>query len=475
MKRISLVLFLICISAAGIRAADVMLGWEPVTFNTDGTVADDLNGYRIYKATFSFISPAIISVEEAKRRLSVEAATVPAVSEDKLTRLSPSTTYYFRLTAVDVSGNESEFNVDENGDPVEIVVNTPPAPRVTSTPLVPQEVNASQDSVRIRVEATCEEAAAIEAVTANVVKGRRSYTFHLVKAQGEDDVYEAVVPSTMTMLLVGNLKYTITVRDIYGNVYEGEEESFCMENCVEGALSGEGAIELPVANVSGGRSAADFANLPPSRRPQSVGIHQLDENLFTAGAGETIIDTSKNDGLPVVVYRFSADNNEAANVFCSPVKLTLSYADIPAGVEAQKLRVFHLDLSGRWRCLGGTVNTEMRTVSVETKHFSTFALFAANPGAGMFGASSVKTSQRFITPLRSDGYNDTVTFGLEARQVDIYDMNGGSVFASTGDGTSAIQWTARNAAGNVVESGSYIARVRDAAGTSYYQAIIVAK
>ena len=475
MKKISIVLFLLCISTSYLRAADVMLEWEPVTLNTDGTAADDLHGYRIYMATFSFLSPVLMAVEQAKGISSIEAAMMATVSEGMLTRLLPSTTYYFRITALDVSGNESEFNVDENGNPDEIVVNTPPAPRVTSTPLVPPEVNASQERVRIRAQATCEEASAIESVTATVVKGRRTYTLNLIKVQDVEDVYEAILPATMTVLLVGNVKYTISVRDIYGNVYDGAEESFSVDNSIAGGLSGDGVIELPFANATGGRTTADFAALPPSRRPQSVTIRQLDENLFLPGAGETIIDTSKNDGLPVAVYRFSADNNEAANVFCSPVKLTLSYAGIDEGVDGEKLRVFHLDSCGRWRCLGGTVNAAMRTVSVETKHFSTFALFAPVAGAGVSGAAAAKSSQRFITPSRADGYNDSVTFGLEARQVDIYDMNGAPVFAGAGDGTSAIQWTARDGAGNVVESGSYIARVRDAAGTSYYQAIIVVK
>lgn len=92
-------------------------------------------------------------------------------------------------------------------------------------------------------------------------------------------------------------------------------------------------------------------------------------------------------------------------------------------------------------------------------------------------ATEAKAAERFLTPGRLDGRNDTAAFGPQADEVTIFDLNGRRIFHATSadHAGGTLQWDGRNEQGKLVASGVYIAKVRQKDGTFVYQSFAVAK
>lgn len=76
----------------------VSLAWDPPTTDAAGRPLDDLAGYRLYFGTRSPLSQA--------RDTSVELSSMTSFTLEDL----PPGTYFFAISAVDDSGNESELS-----------------------------------------------------------------------------------------------------------------------------------------------------------------------------------------------------------------------------------------------------------------------------------------------------------------------------------------------------------------------------
>jgi hypothetical protein len=102
---------------ASAQAADVGLQWDP---NTE----TDLAGYRLFQAGHSLLgaTPAQAMSDATVRKLDVAD---PAATTATVSGLAVRTPYYFRLTAFDSAGNQSDFNVDAGGQPAELLVFLP--------------------------------------------------------------------------------------------------------------------------------------------------------------------------------------------------------------------------------------------------------------------------------------------------------------------------------------------------------------
>ncbi|HVE14079.1 MAG TPA: fibronectin type III domain-containing protein [Elusimicrobiota bacterium] len=98
----------------------------------------------------------------------------------------------------------------------------------------------------------------------------------------------------------------------------------------------------------------------------------------------------------------------------------------------------------------------------------------AAPGAGALTAQA-RAPQKFLTPARADGINDSATFGAGADEVNVYDLKGRSVFHASQQGGAPIAWNGRDGLGRVVESGVYIAKIRQKDDGVLYQSFAVAK
>ena len=100
----ALTLASVIIGVAGVHAGSLPLQWDAPTTNVDGTPLSDLASYRIYLGTTTPTCPSA-----SFHTITAPAAT-PTVGEivaSRIVGLVAGTTYFARVTAVDVAGNES--------------------------------------------------------------------------------------------------------------------------------------------------------------------------------------------------------------------------------------------------------------------------------------------------------------------------------------------------------------------------------
>jgi Divergent InlB B-repeat domain/Cep192 domain 4 len=95
-----------------VEAASVTISWNAPTTNADGTALTDLSGYRIYLGTTAPSCPGA-----SFHSVQSPSATPSAgqVLSTRITGLTGGTTYFARITAVDVAGNESACSTSASG------------------------------------------------------------------------------------------------------------------------------------------------------------------------------------------------------------------------------------------------------------------------------------------------------------------------------------------------------------------------
>lgn len=121
-KGIAAVMGLLALTAPAARAASVTLDW-------DANVEADLAGYRIYYAAGSLLA---MTTAQAMASASVTKLTSSGAGTSiAVNNLAEGSTYYFRLTAFDSSGEESDFGTA----PLEISTCVPTSPPSTPTNL----------------------------------------------------------------------------------------------------------------------------------------------------------------------------------------------------------------------------------------------------------------------------------------------------------------------------------------------------
>ncbi len=106
-KRMYIGLIIICFIIANAPAAlagNVTLTWDPPTTNEDGTTLTDLAGYNVYFGTSSGVYTDSVNVGD--------------VITYELIDLTDGFTYYFAVTAYDISGNESTYSEEVYKTPV---------------------------------------------------------------------------------------------------------------------------------------------------------------------------------------------------------------------------------------------------------------------------------------------------------------------------------------------------------------------
>ena len=103
------------------------------------------------------------------------------------------------------------------------------------------------------------------------------------------------------------------------------------------------------------------------------------------------------------------------------------------------------------------------------RHFSLFAVMGAP------AEKTAKADTRFLSPVLADGINDAATFGLEAAEVTVFDVNGREVAHETSELGSVITWDGRDRDGRVVPSGVYVVKIRRRDGGTEHQSLAVVK
>ena len=124
--------------------------------------------------------------------------------------------------------------------------------------------------------------------------------------------------------------------------------------------------------------------------------------------------------------------------------------------------------SGRIAFYNEDAQVRLRNVAVNV----TAPAPVAAIGAAAYNGSLSKAPQKLLSPARADGINDAAVFGTAASSVSIYDIKGKSVFHSS---QPPIVWNGRDGAGRVVESGVYIAKIRENGAGVVFQSFVVSK
>ena len=100
---------------------------------------------------------------------------------------------------------------------------------------------------------------------------------------------------------------------------------------------------------------------------------------------------------------------------------------------------------------------------------------SAPPTNAAPAAAESKAPQRFLSPARRDGVNDEAVFGPNAQEVRVFDLRGRVIFHGMRDGGPAIVWDGRDGSGRLVESGVYVAKIRDRDRGDVFQNIAIVK
>ena len=87
-----------------------------VTLQWDANTEADLDGYRLFVSTKTLLS---MPTQQAMITDAIKKSTTTATTFTPL--LAANTTYYFRLTAFDKTGNQSGFNVDYSSNPYQVI------------------------------------------------------------------------------------------------------------------------------------------------------------------------------------------------------------------------------------------------------------------------------------------------------------------------------------------------------------------
>ncbi|MFH1369453.1 MAG: gliding motility-associated C-terminal domain-containing protein [Elusimicrobiota bacterium] len=283
----------------------------------------------------------------------------------------------------------------------------------------------------------------------------------MTEAAGGTDIskqYTSAIPGS-EITAVGNVYYYISAVDATDNVGLWKSSAAPQAVEVKQVLSlsvSSGTVNLPDSNDDDGTVSVTIPE-GALRTSTVITIESLDPDEITTPP--SVSDSAR----PASAYEFGP----SSTTFRKPVTLTLLFTDLNPkdGVEdnlnvpVKNLRVFHWD-GFEWRLLGGIVNdynasdsSKVNTVSVQTMHFSRFALYPLKTGS-----ASYKPKEKIITPATKDGINDLAQFdGLSGEDVKIkiYDIEG-RLMRTVNVLKEGNVWNGISDDGQIVESGVYI-------------------
>lgn len=200
-----------------------------------------------------------------------------------------------------------------------------------------------------------------------------------------------------------------------------------------------------------------------SKLPESVSVSTVKNYKFINGV--EFITVNQNQQKVPHIY------------LAKPGTLTLEYdlEDI-TGINVDNLAVFYFDdIKSRWEKLGGSINKEDKTISVNIYKMSKYALLEAKPGQGFF----INWTFNPFSP-NGDGYMDSSILSVvlpqqaETIRVSIYTIQGELVKQLTKEVTSSGQnfsWDGKNDNGQLVPIGPYVYQV--VYDDEHYNGIIV--
>lgn len=246
----------------------------------------------------------------------------------------------------------------------------------------------------------------------------------------------------------GLMEYYFIVRDNFDNetqtpVYRANLVP--VDGAVTRTVPAEGGVEtIPVGDPSQPGFTVTF---PPDSLsgPQTLSV-SLRPSSDYPGVG---------DQETVRVFELGPDGVR----FARPVTLALPYLDQDqdgtvdgTSIDETTLRVYWFD-GHLWRYVGGQVDTAANQVRATVTHFSVYGLA---PLAQALTPEMVRPQEKILTP-NGDGQNDFAQFNITGEfEIEFFDLRGDRVRRLSGVNT----WDGRDDDGRLVETGTYIYRLR---------------
>jgi titin len=475
------------VPSAALASGAVNVEW---TANAD----TDLWGYRVYYS--SSTSLVSLSTAQASADASVTRATIVNATSAAVTGLSLGPAWRIRLTALDISGNESAFNVDSAGADVELSTALASAP-----PAAPSGLSAAASGTGINVNwtdnADDETSYEVERCADGVSFAPLSLTPGLgANADGFSDA--GLTPGTTYTYRVravnglGNSDYSLAAAAAAGG---GGPTPPAAPSSLTATAASVNRIDLAWTDSSGDQTGFLIERLTgggPFVRiatTSAAAVAYSDTGLFS-GAGYTYRVSAVNEAGASSALMASAstlDNLPAAPgalraTSVAPARVVLAWAD-----NSENESGFVIERAAGGGAFVPIATTVANAVSYSDTHLTAeaatlYRVRAVNAAGDSPPSNEVSVlvpaaappsspvSRKFVTPAHPMTF-----FGPEAREVVIRDMAGREVFHASGDGAAPIVWNARREDGRMVESGAYIARIVNADGSKRYQTLVVAK
>ncbi|MDT3698542.1 MAG: carboxypeptidase regulatory-like domain-containing protein [Thermincola sp.] len=356
---------------AGLAATAVSSSQINLTWNA----ADGATEYNIYRS-------ATADGDYAK----INTTQVTAASYSNID-LTASTSYYYKVTAVNAGG---ESAASDNAS-----ATTTPAAVVPTPPAVPTGLDADAIS-----------SSQID-LTWNAVAGATEYNIY--RSATADGEYTKINTTQVTGTSYSSTGLTASTTYYYKvAAVNGAGESAKSTNAsatTSSSNGGGGGISPPAPQASDVPEVEKVISDPASANNVKTADGSVElaiaPGTFTAAGGEQIKVTIDKLDIAAVneilkkstqpaeiklvgnVFEFDAltvksGTSTAVSSFGKPVSVKLSFNGAEANnVDPKKLGVYRLDeASGKWEYVGGKVDAASKTVTVSLSHFSKYAILA---------------------------------------------------------------------------------------------------
>jgi len=176
---------------------------------------------------------------------------------------------------------------------------------------------------------------------------------------------------------------------------------------------------------------------------------------------QRFLASGDNVVFPIGVWYGVRIQQDASNVIRVYVdgRLLTTFTDLERPYTSGRIAFYNEDARVRLRQVAVNLNAPVADPAIAV---------AAN-------GNPARSAQKLLSPSRADGINDAAVFGAGAAEVNVYDINGRAVFHGARQGGAPIVWNGRDGGGRVVESGVYIAKIREFGSGIVFQSFVVAK
>jgi len=447
---------------AGLTA---IAGDKEVSLSWMANAEPDMNIYKIYKATYP-----VLTVSDYDCSVStLQTAKI-------ITGLTNFVTYYFKITAVDASGNESSYSALVSTMPVDMMAPENPVG-------IYGEISSDGKTFTLRWSAVVRNVLVDEETPFDDLAGYKVY--RSTSKLGPFD-FVVTVSTTQTQCSVtketDTYYYAVRAFDTTGNESEmsalidntAQTNLWIISRSTDGVFV-DAIIKIPSAFNEKLRSACD------------------DDDVVIRGSQ----DVGYPKGRILKSFNFTPKENisgdEVKVAFDQPlIEIKIFYYDVVAGGSSVKsLRANAAGITDpekelailwfngvEWIKLGGEVNTDEKSVGIFTSHLGKYQL-RRSVRLGYPNVLSGPTPKVF-TP-NGDGFNDVCGFtyqsGSYAPSGEIFDLRGRKVAdMKTGSWITddSLTWDGKDNSGNFTAPGVYIWQIKSG-GKVENGTVVVAK